>query len=299
MNLYIASPGWPLMRELKERCPNLKHNILLSQARMPKGRKDFFKEFNSIISNVVLDNGAFSVAKSKLDITVSQLLARFVEHCKQNGERYKMVFSPDFNFGPNGFEENYNLLLEMQGHGIEAVPVMHNLRNHELWSYAEEGHEYIAIGQCKGRRKPQALFTVVNRLYREFNIKVHLFGISELKLISGCSAYSCDSKSALDDAVTGIVRFWNPMNVGADKTDVIYFPDDLDKRKDNTIWWYEYAHQDVFGKFLNDKLNLSIDEFTGRKCTLYRQLAATLYYNHLETVATKIQRENMLIPKAW
>lgn len=296
MRVYISSPGKHVMRELASRCPGIKLNILLSKARMPANYKAFLAEFEPIIESVILDNGAFSVMHSKLDITLSQLLTRFTVHSTLSGNRYLMVFSPDFNFGPQGFEENYERLLDMEELNIEAVPVIHNLKNHEIWSYAEDGHEFVAIGQYAGRKNPEVLFQAVNRLRVDFGMKVHLFGISDFSLISLCPAFSCDSKSWLNDALTGIVRFWNPAKTDRDKTDILYFPDELDKMKKGTISRYHYKDLDVFKKFIGDELKLTLDEFVSKKRgSVCRQLAAILYYNTLERVVTDIHLKEITI----
>ena len=124
---------------------------------------------------------------------------------------------------------------------------------------------------------------------------MHLFGISDFELISNCPAFSCDSKSWLNDASTGVVRFWNPERKERNKTDVIYFPDELDKKKGHMYTRYNYPYMDVFEKFLNDRLSLTLDEFTGGKRDLYRQVAQVVYYNTLEKVVTELQIKDGLI----
>ena len=52
---------------------------------------------------------------------------------------------------------------------------------------------------------------------------------------------------------------------------------------------------DVFEKFLNDRLSLTMDEFTGSKRVLYRQVAQVVYYNTLEKVVTELQIKDGLI----
>ena len=288
MRVYISSPGWKVLNFIVEHCPDVRLNILLTAARMPRRYKEYLTTFSSIIESVILDNGAFSAMKSKLDISLSQLLERFTIHSRLNQNRYLMVFSPDFEFGPDGFEANFNHLLDMEALNIMAVPVIHNLKNHEAWTYSQILPEFIAIGQSKSRRLASNLFPVVYRLYHEKQIKVHLFGMTEFPLISGCPAYSCDSKSWIDDAKTGVVRFWNPEKKERNKTDVIYFPEDLDQRKPNMFSRYEYPGIDVFNQFLKDQLGISIDDFIGSKRMFYRQVALVLYYHTLEKVVTEL-----------
>lgn len=295
MRVYISSPGWNVMRELLTRCPSILLNILWTAARMPKRYKKYLKEFESIIDSVILDNGAFSAMFSKLDVTVSELITRFTVHSSLNQERYLMVFSPDFNFGPHGFSDNYEELLKLENANVIGVPVIHNLKNHEAWSYTEDYPEFVAIGQSRGRLVPENLFPRVFWLHHKKHVRVHLFGITDFDIISNCPAFSCDSKSWLDDAKTGVVRFWNPEKTERNKTDVIYFPDELDKKQPGMYTRYNYPYIDVFEQFLKDKLSLTMDEFIGKKSVFYRQLALIVYYNTLEQVVTELQIMDGLI----
>lgn len=295
MRVFISSPSANVLRELMKRCPDILLSILWTAARMPRKYKEYLKEFESIISSIVLDNGAFSAMFSKLDVTVTELITRFTVHSSLNQGRYLMVFSPDFNFGQHGFSDNYEELLKLQNANVVGVPVIHNLKNHEAWSYAEDYPEFIAIGQSRGRLVPENLFPLVFWLHLEKHVRVHLFGITDFDIISNCPAFSCDSKSWLDDAKTGVVRFWNPEKTERNKTDVIYFPEELDKIKPGMYTRYNYPHIDVFEHFLKDKLSLTMDDFIGSKSGLYRQLALIIYYNTLEKVVTELQIKDGII----
>ena len=295
MRVFISSPNKNVLQELLKRCPDILLSILWTAARMPRKYKEYLKEFESIISSIVLDNGAFSAMFSNLDVTVSELITRFTVHCSMNPTGYLMVFSPDFNFGPQGFASNYEELLKLENANVVGVPVIHNLKNHEAWSYTEDCPEFIAIGQSKGRLIPENLFPPVFWLHQTRKVRVHLFGISDFELISNCPAFSCDSKSWLNDAITGVVRFWNPERKERNKTDIIYFPEELDQKNGHMYTRYNYPYMDVFEKFLNDRLSLTIDEFTGGKRVLYRQVAQVVYYNTLEKVVTELQIKDGLI----
>ncbi len=289
MRVYISSPGWKVLQELLRRRPDIRLNILLTKARMPRRYKEFLKEFVKIIETVVLDNGAYSAINSNLGITVRQLLARFACHAEEHGARYLMVFSPDFEFGPKGFDANYERWMDMEDLGIVSVPVIHNLKNHEAWSYASDLPEFIAIGQSKGRLEPGNLFPLVYRLHHEKHIKVHLFGVTKFSLLAGCPVSSCDSKSWIDDANTGVVRFWNPENPGADKCDMIYFPDNMGKTRPGMFTRYNYPFIDAFEQHIKDQLGLTMDNLIGMKRGgFYRQLVQIMYYKQLEEIVTNL-----------
>jgi len=250
MRIFVSSPNTAVLDEILKRCPGMKLNVLLTMARMPNNFPDFLGKYRGIIDELALDSGTFSLENSNLDISPQQLFARFAVFAKESGHDFDLIFSFDENFGPNGFEVNSMHLAELEERGVKVIPVIHNVNNHELDTCINAGYEFVAIGKQKGKTKPHVLFPAVIKLY-QYGIKVHLFGVTEFSLISGCPAWSCDSKSWLNDATTGVVRFWNPMSPGIDKTDLIYFPNELGKTKNGTFLYSDYEYIDEFTKFIN------------------------------------------------
>lgn len=287
MKVYLSSPSEKLMQELMLRCEGIRLNILVSMAILPNNYETFLKKFESIINSIILDNGAFSALNSNIGMTTDQLLHKFKKHCEKHNDRYQIIFSPDFEFGPDGFEKNYEYFLDMEELGIDVAPVIHNLNNGEIEAYLTHNPEYIAIGQCKGRKNRNNLFPAVYRL-NNHGVKVHLFGITEVDLLVGCPAFSCDSKSWLDDATTGVVRFWNPERQSQNKTDIIYFPDYLGQKRKGTISRYDYQYLDIFESFMTSRLGLTMDDFLGLNAGLSRELANAVYYHDLSQIITDI-----------
>ena len=287
MKVYLSSPSERLMQELMLRCEGIRLNILVSMAILPNNYEKFLKKYESIISTIILDNGAFSALNSNIGMTTDQLLHKFKKHCEKHNYRYHIIFSPDFEFGPDGFEKNYEHFLDMEELGIDVAPVVHNLDNGEIDAYLSHNPKHIAFGQCKGRRNPNNLFPSIYRLDNH-GVKVHLFGITEFDLLAGCPAYSCDSKSWLDDATTGVVRFWNSERQEQNKTDIIYFPEFLGQKRDGTIPYYDYQCLDVFESFIKERLGLTLDDFLGLNAGLSRELANAAYYHDLSQIITDI-----------
>lgn len=80
--------------------------------------------------------------------------------------------------------------------------------------------------------------------------------------------------SWLKDANTGVIRFWNPEIKDRNKTDIIYFPEELDKRREDIKSRYDHPYIDVFEQYLQEQLGLSMDQFIGSKDKqMYRQMA--------------------------
>ena len=290
--LYLSSPSAAAMDEVIRRCPGIKLNILLTMARMPTEYDAFLTRYGGIIDKVALDCGAFSLNNSNLGLTPLELFFRLAGFAKANGQRFEVIFSFDEQFGPDSFEDNQFYLLELEERGISVVPVIHNLSNHEVDTYIRTGYDYVAIGQSKRRTRPEMLFPVVFKLHGR-GIKTHLFGITDYDLVVGCPAWSCDSKSWLDDAKTGVIRFWNPAKSGDNKTDLIYFPEVLGKRKAGTHMYNQYSHRDLFTQFI-EGYGLKMRDLLGLRAYAYRQFLGIMYYKTIETVIAEKHAQNPL-----
>ena len=291
-DVYLSSPGEKVLDEVILRCPGISLNILVTMARMPTNFNAYMTRYEGIIGKLALDCGAFSLNNSNLNITTSQLFMRLVAFAKANKERFDLIFSYDPNHEPDGFEENQAYLLELENQGLSVVPVIHNMENHEVDTFIQAGYKYVAIGKQENKTNPNVLIPTVLKLNRH-GVKTHLFGITDFHLLAGCPATSCDSKSWLDDAKTGVVRFWNPAKPGLNKTDVIYFPDKQSTTKPGTQVYTQYKYLEEFKKFIGT-YGLTLHDMLGLRASIYRQFLGILYYWTLECVVNESRRNNPL-----
>jgi len=259
---------------------------------MPANFNAYKARYGGLFRKKALDCCAFSLNNSNLGITIEQLFARLVGFAKANKEFFELKFNYDPNFGPAGFEENQAYLLELENQGLSVVPVIHNMQNHEVDTLIQGGYKYVAIGKQENKTNPKVLFPTVFKLHSH-GVKTHLFGITDFNLIAGCPAASCDSKSWLDDAKTGVVRFWNPAKPEENKTDVLYFPDKEGKTKPGMHVYSHYEYLDEFKRFIGN-YGLTIHDLLGLRAGVYRQFLGILYYRTLEDVVTEIHRNNPL-----
>lgn len=292
MDIYLSSPSEAVLQDLMERSPGTKFNVLITRARMPSHAESYFDRYADVIGKAALDCGAFSLNSSNLNITEKQLFEQFCTYAKQNASRFEIMFSYDANFGPNGFEDNQKYLLKLEDLGIPVVPVVHNMKNKEVENYINAGYETIAVGKQTGKRDPSLLIPFVNDLHSR-GIKTHLFGITDFELLASSFATSCDSKSWLNDSITGIVRFWNTNKNAYNKTDLIYFPDKMLKEKKGAITYNKYEHISEFDSFLAN-YGLKVRDLIGLNGARNRALVAMLYYKTLESVVNDLHLKNPL-----
>lgn len=291
-DLYLSSPFGPALDEVIQRCPGMKLNILLTMAKIPPNFETLMIRYQGIIRKLALDCGAFSLNNSNLGITTLQLFMRLIAFAKANKERFDLLFSYDPNHDPDSFEENQAYLLELEKEGLPVVPVIHNMQNHEVDTLIQAGYKYVAIGRQQNKTNPNVLIPAVVKLLSH-GVLSHLFGITDFNLIVSCPAASCDSKSWLDDANTGVVRFWNPAKPGENKTDILYFPDKQGKTKQGTHVYTQYEYLDEFKRFLGN-YGLTLHDMLGLRAGIYRQFLGIIYYRTLEDVVTEIRRKNLI-----
>lgn len=294
MDIYLSSPTDEVMDELVARCPGQKFNILLTRARMPVGMHSYFERYSSIVNKKALDCGAFSLNNSNLGLTESQLYAQYKEFARLNDGLFDLVFSYDPDFDAHGLMKNLLYYLELKKIGLNVVPVIHSMKSGlEARVYQSIGCDSIAIGKQEGKADPLVLFPQVFGL-NDVNVKIHLFGITKFELITGCPVTSCDSKSWLDDAKTGVVRYWNEGKNEFNKTDVLYFPNKLEGHKDGTVRFDIYDDLCSFKRHI-DRFGYKIQDLIGIHGQRNRAVLGMLYYKQIEDVVTDLHNANPLI----
>lgn len=302
MKIFLSSLSIPVIKRLHKINPNLKPNVLVTFYGLQRPR-DYTITYRSMINELILDCGAFSINNDKKLSVQSRLIEsnklffKYRDHTKIAQERYNFLFSFDDDFTPNGFGHNLQRLMDLEAVGIRAVPVIHNLHNHEIDFFIDSRPKYplVAIGQCQedDRDNPKVLFKAVDKLYRA-KIKVHLFGMTTPNLISLVPAYSCDSKTWVDYATRGRALYHNPEIGFLDKEELIYFPNKQNfGDPGNAVYYKEYRHMEAFLAHIKSKLDLKLEDLIAAQTqAMSLSLVNVLYFMELEE---RITEENRLL----
>lgn len=302
MKIFLSSLSIPVIKRLHKINPNLKPNVLVTFYGLQRPR-DYTITYRSMINELILDCGAFSINNDKKLSVQSRLIEsnklffKYRDHTKIAQERYNFLFSFDDDFTPNGFDHNLQRLMDLEAVGIRAVPVIHNLHNHEIEFFIKLRAKYqlVAIGQCQddNRNDLRVLFNAVDPLYRN-GIRVHLFGMTTPSLISHVPAYSCDSKTWVDYATRGRALYHNPESGFLDKEELIYFPAKQDfGDPGNAVYYKKYKYMDAFLAHINSKLGLKLDDLIAVQTqAMSLSLINVLYFMELEE---RITEENRLL----
>lgn len=298
MKIFLSSLPVNVLVALNERSPAMKPNVLLTYYDLKKPM-DYIVRYRHMIGDLILDSGAFSLN----NIYPNPVTRARASQSLFNGykfdlpliqKHYDFVFNFDDQFGPNSFQHNLLRLHDLEAVCTMPVPVVHNLANHEVEYFIDNGYGVVAIGQChaQDREDLSILYPVVDKLYQA-NVDVHLFGMTTPGIISHVPAYSCDSKTWLDYGTRGRVLYWNPMNPKLDKTDLLYFPKDQEFSNDGPgVYYREYPHLDAFLAFIRSRLGLELRDLLGLQRDKYRQLVNVLYFLDLEERVTREQFVN-------
>ncbi|GAB6037746.1 hypothetical protein JCM15519_23050 [Fundidesulfovibrio butyratiphilus] len=296
MKIYLSSLNISVIKELNRINPALKPNVLITFYGLDRPA-DYTKTYRSMINGLILDCGAFSLNRKKLRpeahaIECDNLFRQYRDYTQRTQNDYDFLFSFDDDFTPNGFDHNLERLMNLEEAGINVVPVIHNLHNHEIKYFIDAKPKYplVAIGQCKDddRENLEVLFEAVDQFYRN-GIRVHLFGMTTPKLISHVPAYSCDSKTWVDYATRGKALYHNPASGFLDKEDLIYFPDKQNfSDPGNAVYYKKYKHMDAFLDHIKSKLDLELhDLIAAQTQAMSLSLVNVLYFMELEERITK------------
>ena len=297
MKVFLAAPTIELLRVFNALVPHYKPNVLLTFSSKHYNDLKFLpytKEHRHLMGDLILDCGAYTLHDKFPDpmqrkTEAEKLFKAYVTYLKRAQDQFDFVFSMDDRFDLDSLEHNLGRLYEMEEAGLNPVPVIHNIFDQtELNHFIDEGYKRVAIGQCKGRKELDNLAPAVNA-FHEAGVKVHLFGMTDPKLIRHVKADTCDSKSWLKYATVGQIKFWNHERDKMDKTDMLYFPrvqGDHPKSKGTNV--YEYDHLETFKVHLEEILGMELKYLPGdkKRSLLCRQIVNMYYYMELEKVVT-------------
>lgn len=296
MKIFQSSLSISVIKKLHEINPALKPNVLITFYGLDRPM-DYTKTYRSMINGLILDCGAFSLNSKKLSpeahaIECDKLFRQYRDYTQLTQNDYDFLFSFDDDFTPNGFDHNLERLMELEAAGINVVPVVHNLHNHEIDFFIDARPKYpiVAIGQCKDdhRDNLKVLFKAVDPFYRK-GIRVHLFGMTTPSLISHVPAYSCDSKTWLDYAGRGRALYYDHESGLLNKQKLIHFPDKEDPRNYTEATYYKnFSKLDAFLAHIKSKLNLELEDLIAEQTqAMSLNLVNALYFMELEERITK------------
>jgi hypothetical protein len=191
MKIFLSSLSIPVIKKLHGINPVLKPNVLITFYGLKKPA-DYITahgkdQWTSGCGRSVITANKKHVSKYKIECEKS--VPAILGYTKLTQSDYDYLFSFDDDFTSEGFEHNIQRLMDLEAAGVKAMPVIHNLHNHEIDYFIDAKPKYplVAIGQCKedNRNDLAVLFEAVDSLYPK-GIKVHS-SASQLRTSSATS----------------------------------------------------------------------------------------------------------------
>ena len=249
-----------------------KLNVLVSYAYLKGNGVKLTRDYRDKIDSLYLDSGAFTAASGKVHISLSEY-RRFI---RRFGNLFDEVFNLDDKFDdPNHNKQNQIYLEEDLPEGSKRpIPVLHDKVDplREFKEYADEGHDYIAVGS----NLPQKVLDII---WKDFSgIKIHMFGDLSLKLLFDYKPFSADASTWARAVGYGKLYFWDPEDKKA-------YPINLGERegsKGNGIAFDDFHHKNQFESFLNDTFGFNrtqlMSDYAGK------QIVNLYFFKQLENI---------------
>ncbi|UJX39273.1 hypothetical protein K9F62_11080 [Desulfovibrio sp. JY] len=291
MLLHISSPTVKQVLAFHALYPDWPLNVLLSYA-IEQHFQEFQELYRKNICSLILDSGAYTLNKSSWAKRPKDILRGYANFSEFSSKYYDFIFNLDEDFTLHGYDVNMFNQIELEEANLDPVPVVHNLDNDEPDRFIDLGYDLVAIGQCEGGRPFKKLKRVVNKFY-ENNIKVHLFGVTEIELLDKLPIWSCDSSSWAQYVKYGQVMWWNSELVDWNPMEVLYFPKrqvEHDASRGSNYW--DYIYQEQFDHYIEKNLGLTVDHLLGSNKEYYRGLVNILFFKEMERYITE-RHENV------
>ena len=248
----------------------IKLNVMVSYPYCNGNIHKLAVDHRHMIDKLYLDSGAFTAQKGRVTITVSE----YRRYIRRYGNLFDQVFTLDDNFYNPDHNFNHQAYLEesIPDGAKRPIPVIHDEKKpfEEFEVYAEQGHDYIAIGSNK-----KLSDDVYERIKTKFpDIKIHLFGNLNRKILFAHKPYSADASTWVNQAGMGSIYYWDAI----DKKDYLI---NLGGREKND-GYSSFRHKAELDSFLNEKFGYDHSRLLADTST--RWIVNLYFFKQLEDI---------------
>jgi hypothetical protein len=229
-------------------------------------------EYKDIIEELYLDCGAFSAKKGNILLTESE----HRKYIHMFGQHVDYVFTldndfenPDHNFNnvvflEKGLPENFN----------RPIPVIHDLEDPlgEIEIYVDQGYDYIAVGSNK-KLDDDTLYEIKDK---HPDLKLHMFGNLNRKMLYKHKPYSADSATWAHNAGYGSINYWHP----GDETEYNIYLGEMENTDDKRFYFNTFKHKRDLEEHLHNEFKFEYEDLL--KNTYNKWVVNLHYYRQLE-----------------
>ena len=219
----------------------VKLNVMVSYPYCDGIIYDLAVKNRHMIDKLYLDSGAFTAQKTKVKFTISE----YRRYIRRYGDLFDAVFTLDDDFSNPEHNFNQQVYLEesLPQSASRPIPVIHDEKDPfgEFESYVAQGHGYIAIGSNK--KLSDDVYELIKTTFPD--VKIHLFGNLNRKILLAHKPYSADASTWLKQAVNGSIYYWDNI----DGTDHLINLGGREKKDD----YSGFKHKAELDSFLAEK----------------------------------------------
>lgn len=253
----------------------IKPNILIAYHNLRGNTTKLTRTYRDMIGLLYVDSGAYGVFTGNIRIDVHE----YLDFLNVFGEKFDAFFTLDDRFDNPEHNLFRQLYLEkgLAKKKLLPIPVIHDEKDpmNEFEMYADLGHTYIALGS-RGEDK-QISPDFLDKIQKEHsNIKIHMFGNLNRKMLFKYRPYSADASTWAVLAGMGMILYWDP----EDKKEYKIYAGTKSRKTGDFVHYKDFHKKDRLDSFLSRTFKWKYEDLFK---TENRQVVNLYFFNQLET----------------
>ena len=220
-----------------------------------------------MIEDLYLDCGAYTAQKENINLSVSE----YMKYLLMYGHHFNHCFNLDDNFINPDHNFNNQVFLE---NGLpegfkKPIPVIHDSEDpfEEIEIYADQGYDYLAIGSNK--KLDDDTWSKIKDKYPD--LKLHMFGNLNRKMLFNHKPYSVDAATYALKAAYGFIFYYDPIDA---KHYSIYLGE-MDKSNEKQLNFSSFHHKKELEEHLHNEFHF---EYGDLLKSSYNKWVVNLHY---------------------
>ena len=251
----------------------MKLNYLIAFDNLRNQTGKLTRDYRGMIDHLYLESGGYGTRIKRAHVTLSKYLSFLKEH----GHLFNQVFSLDdehndlaHNLANLGYLEK-----NLEGTGIRPIPVLHEPEDycHEIRQLAEQGYDYLALATPK--KIPDVVFTHTQESFPQ--VKFHLLGKLNRKILLKHRPYSADSAAWIHSAIRGVIHYWHL----PEQREYRVYVGGREQKNTRMVSFFQFHLKEQLEAFLLSTFNYTFSDLTG-SAQEARGIVNLYFYRQLE-----------------
>ncbi|MBT4200036.1 hypothetical protein [Desulfobacula sp.] len=220
-----------------------------------------------MIEDLYLDCGAYSAQNDNITLSISEYmkyLLMFGQHFDHTFNLDDDFLNPDHNFNNQVFLEN-----ALPEGFRRPIPVIHDSDDPlgEIEIYVDQGHDYIAVGSNK--KLSDDTWSKIKAKHPD--LKLHMFGNLNRKMLKMHKPYSADAATYAIKAGFGSIFYYHP---GEDKEYNVYLGE-MENTNDKKLYFSDFKYKKDLEEHLHDEFKFGYEDLLKNS---YNKWVVNLHY---------------------